>query len=180
MTTHEQSRLLVSRLLEASTVPLVLDADALNVCAGSVDAVKAAKGPVLVTPHPGEMARLLDSTTADVQGDRAAAAVSAAETMGVVAVLKGAGTLVAAAGHPLQVNMTGNPGMATGGMGDVLGGVAASLLAQGLVPFDAARAAVYIHGRAGDNAAWMTSQVGLTAGDVIVELPHIFRELSGR
>ena len=95
-------------------------------------------------------------------------------------VLKGGGTIVAEKGRSSTVNLTGNPGMATGGMGDVLGGMMAALLAQGLSTYDAAQVAVYLHGRAGDRVAWRGSQAGLTAGDVIDELAWVFREVCGR
>ena len=94
--------------------------------------------------------------------------------------LKGAGTIVACEGKPVHINMTGNPGMATGGAGDVLGGLMAGMLAQGMKPFDAARTAVYVHGKAGDNAAWRKSQVSMVAGDIIEELSYAFRELALR
>ena len=104
----------------------------------------------------------------------------AAEASGAVVVLKGAGTLVASRGVPLQVNGTGNPGMAKGGMGDVLAGLITGLAGQGLSSIDAARAGVCLHGRAGDRVARRLSQIGMTAGDVLRELPATFRELTGR
>jgi len=96
---------------------------------------------------------------------------------GAVTVLKGAGTIVTAAEPPAYINMTGNPGMARGGSGDVLAGLVAGLLAQGIAPLDAARAAVFLHGRAGDMAAWRSSQTGMVAGDIVTEIPYAFREL---
>lgn len=171
---------LVEKLLRECTVPLVMDADALNVCAGRVDLIRKASCPVVITPHPGEMGRLLDCSAADVQGNRLETARRAARETGAVAVLKGAGTLVASHDGRTAINMNGNPGMATGGMGDILGGLLAGLMAQGTAPFDAACAAVYIHGRAGDNAAWRVSQRGLTAGDVIAEMPNVFLEVARR
>jgi len=171
---------LVDKVLAESAVPLVLDADALNVCAGRADAFRQAQCPTIVTPHPGEMGRLLACSAGDIQADRVAAAKRAVDAIGSTVVLKGAGTLVASSGGRIAVNMTGNPGMATGGMGDVLGGLLAGLLAQGAAPFDAAVSAVYLHGRAGDSAAWRLSQCGLIAGDVIDELPNAILELAGR
>lgn len=174
------SRALVEQLLANTEKPVVMDADAINVCHGRPNVIRDAKGAVVLTPHPGEMARLLDAPIADVQADRAGAAARAVKATGAVVVLKGAGTLVAAKGRPTHVNLTGNPGMATGGTGDVLGGLLAGLLAQGLDPFDAARVAVYLHGRAGDNAAWRSSQAGLVAGDLVEEIPNVFRDVSPR
>ena len=180
MTTHDDTLALVRKVLAESRVPVVLDADALNVCAGRLDIIKNASCPVIITPHPGEMARLTGGQVAEVQADRFNTARRMAEQTSAVTVLKGAGTVVAAEGHPLNINLTGNPGMASGGMGDVLSGLIAGLAAQGIAPFDAARAGVYLHGRAGDNVAWRTSQAGMIAGDVIEELPHVFRETTVR
>ncbi|MFC1453171.1 NAD(P)H-hydrate dehydratase, partial [Verrucomicrobiota bacterium] len=180
MTSHGATRRIVEKLLSEGTAPLVLDADALNVLAGCAEAVREAGRPVVVTPHPGELARLTGCGVGEVQADRVGAARGAAELTGAVVALKGAGTLVAAGGHPVNVNLTGNPGMAKGGMGDVLAGMVAALAAQGMPPFDAVRAAVYVHGRAGDNVAMRTSQIGMVAGDVIEELPNVFREIAAR
>ena len=180
LTRHPDSALWVRNLLLECKRPLVLDADALNVLEGNPEWMARAKAPVVITPHPGEMARLLGCKVADVQADREGAAQQAAKLTGAVVVLKGAGTLVAHKDQPLCVNLTGNPGMATGGMGDVLAGIVGGFLAQGVVPFEAAKAGVFVHGRAGDNAAWRTSQIGLGAADVIAELPYVFRELVTR
>lgn len=180
LTSSAQSRLLVEGLLSGLEVPLVVDADGLNVCAGRLQALHAARCPCVVTPHPGEMGRLLGKSTEDIQADRFGAAREAAAETGAVVVLKGAGTVIAQDGQPLQVVLNGNPGMATGGTGDVLAGLLTALLAQGCAPFDAARAAVYLHGRAGDNAAWRTSQVGMTALDLLDEVPGVLREVAPR
>lgn len=179
LTAREETRELVDRVLRESRVPVVVDADALNVCAGRVVMLKR-PCPIVITPHPGEMARLLGCKPAQVQADRTAAAIRAAETMGVVTVLKGAGTIVALKDRPPQINLTGNPGMASGGMGDVLGGMIAALAGQGLNVFDAARMAVFLHGHAGDCVAWRTSQAGLCATDVIEALPQAIRHLTPR
>ncbi|MCX7818801.1 MAG: NAD(P)H-hydrate dehydratase [Kiritimatiellae bacterium] len=177
LTTHGESAILVRRLLERCPTPLVLDADALNVMAGDAAAIRSARSSVVVTPHPGEIGRLLQMDVARVQADRISAAQAAAALTGAVTVLKGAGTIVTAAEPPAYINMTGNPGMARGGSGDVLAGLLAGLLAQGIAPLDAARAAVFLHGRAGDMAAWRSSQTGMVAGDVVTEIPFAFREL---
>jgi NAD(P)H-hydrate epimerase len=115
-----------------------------------------------------------------VQRDRFGTAVRFAQQTGCTVVLKGAGTIVAATGEIPAVNLTGNPGMATGGSGDVLAGLLAGLLAQGAAPVAAARAAVYLHGRAGDRAARRLSEAGLTAADLADEIACLFRELTGR
>ena len=173
-------REVVLDLLRTSPVPLVLDADALNVLGQDLKPLTQARCPVVITPHPGEMAGLLGGTVDEVQADRLATANRAAALTRSVVVLKGAGTVVAQAGQATQINLTGNPGLATGGAGDVLAGLLAGLLAQGLKPYDAARAAVYVHGRAGDLAAWRHCQMALTAGDVVSELPFAFRDLTLR
>jgi hydroxyethylthiazole kinase-like uncharacterized protein yjeF len=177
MTTHSDVALLVRQIMSESKGPLIMDADALNVCAGQTEVIFGSSCPVLITPHPGEMARLLECTTEDIQRDRAGTASGAAERLGVTVVLKGAGTVIAGEGRSININMTGNPGMAKGGTGDVLAGLTTGLAAQGLGLFNAALAGVYIHGRAGDRAALTSSQAGMTASDLIEELPWVFREL---
>lgn len=180
LTCTDETRLLVRRILAESTVPLVLDADALNAIAGEPELIAAANVPVILTPHPGEMARLIGGDATSIQVDRRAAARMAVHRAKATVALKGAGTIVAAPGKPLHINMTGNPGMATGGTGDVLAGLVAGLLAQGFKPFDAARAGVFVHGRSGDIAAYRKCQISTIARDVIDELPFSFRELSLR
>jgi ADP-dependent NAD(P)H-hydrate dehydratase / NAD(P)H-hydrate epimerase len=152
-------------------VPLVLDADALNLLAAyPVVANLCAwrNAPVLITPHPAEAARLLGTTTAQVQDDRVAAACELARRLNCVAVLKGCGSVVASARGGWFINGTGNPGMASAGMGDVLTGMAASLLAQGWPPQSALLAAVHLHGAAGDLLAGRgDGPVGLAATELI-------------
>lgn len=145
--------------------PLVVDADALNLLAQQPRPLAQA----VLTPHPGEAARLLDVDTATIQRDRFAAAQALAERFSAVVVLKGAGTVVAAPAQPPRVIAAGNPGMAVGGMGDLLTGVIAALLAQGLAPFDAAATGALLHGLAGDAAAG-AAQRGLLPRDL---LPHL-------
>jgi NAD(P)H-hydrate epimerase len=180
LTRHPETRALVGRLLQDCSQPLILDADALNVFEGRPDELSRRQGPLLITPHPGEMGRLLGSSAAAVQADRLAAARTAAARTRAVVVLKGAGTLVVAENEIPQINLTGNPGMAAGGTGDVLAGLLGGLLAQGLKPFDAARVAVFIHGRAGDAAAAEKTELSLAAGDVIQSLPYAFQQVSPR
>ena len=180
MRATEDSFNIIRELLQCANVPVILDADALNVLAGHMDVLKNASCPVVITPHPGEMARLFGCSVADVQTDRVKWVVDAAERTDAVVVLKGAGTLIAQKGRAPSINMTGNPGMASGGMGDVLGGTIVGMLAQGLSPFDAASAGVYIHGLAGDYAAIRGSQAGMTACDVIGELPSAMRKVMCR
>ena len=171
---------IVRNLVRECQAPLVLDADALWLLAGQPEYLGKAQRPCLVTPHPGELAALLGSEVAQVQADRGASARRLAElTRGVVA-LKGAGTVVTQAGQPLHINLTGNPGLAKAGTGDVLAGIITALVGQGFGALDAARAGVYLHGRAGDLVAWRKSQSGLLASDVIEELPFAFRDVTLR
>lgn len=151
-----------------SAKPLVLDADALNLLAASPLPLDDA----ILTPHPGEAARLLDCASADVQRDRLAAAQAIAQRHACVVVLKGAGTVVAAPGETARVIDAGNPGMAVGGMGDVLTGVIAALRAQGLSAFDAASAGALLHASAGDAAAW-DGQRGLLPSDLFAHLRRL-------
>lgn len=150
----------------AQARPLVLDADALNLLAADPRPLPAGS---IITPHPGEAARLLATTTAQISADRYAAAAELASRYRCVAVLKGAGSLIAAAGQLTRVCPYGNPGMASGGSGDVLAGLTGALLAQGLDPFDAASAGVLAHALAGDAAA-VVGERGLLAGDLLAAL----------
>jgi NAD(P)H-hydrate epimerase len=164
------TRALVAAIVRTCAAPLVLDADGLNAVAGT-DVLRERPAPTVITPHPGEMARLLDTDTAAVQADRVAAARGLAERWEVVVVLKGARTVIAAPGGEVAISPTGNPGMASGGMGDALSGLIGALLAQRLGAFDAARLAVFAHGAAADAVAARRGEAGLLARDVIEELP---------
>ena len=177
---QESIRLFVAEVLAGYAGPMVLDADALNAIAHTpADALRENPGPRVITPHPGEMARLAGLTTAQVQADRAGIAQAFADEHGCVVCLKGAGTIVAAPGRSPVRNPTGNPGMATGGTGDVLTGIVGGLLAQGMDSFDAAQVGVFVHGLAGDIAEQESTQRGLTAGDIITMLPAAWRTLEG-
>ena len=158
------TRRLVQRLLQKTSGPLVLDADALNVLA-PLGTRAFARAPLLLTPHPGEAGRLLGVAATDVNRDRPGAIAELCRRSGAVVVLKGARTLVAD-GERIFTNTTGNPGLATGGSGDVLGGLLAALLAQGVPPFEAACLAVHVHGRAADRVAARVGEVGLIASDL--------------
>jgi NAD(P)H-hydrate epimerase len=166
---------LLQEVLRHAEVPLVLDADALNNLAGDPDTLRRCKGPRIITPHPGEFARLEGSDIAAVQAARVERAVRFAADTGVVVVLKGHRTVVTD-GRRAYANTTGNPGMATGGTGDVLAGLTAALVAQGLETFAAAVLAVYLHGRAGDLARDDVGEVSLLATDLLEHLPRAFGE----
>jgi len=166
-------------------LPLVLDADALNAIAlAGSDAVTGLLSSVLgssrvvVTPHPGEMSRLVGRPVAEIQADRLGTARRAARAWGVIVVLKGAGTVVAALDGAVWLNATGNPGMATAGSGDVLAGAIGTFLAQGLPPLEAALVAVSAHGLAGDLAARDVGGRGLLASDIAHRLPRALDSLA--
>jgi NAD(P)H-hydrate epimerase len=168
------TRAAIRALLGAARGPCVLDADALNVLAPLRRALPR-RAPLVLTPHPGEAGRLLGSDAKTVQADREGAALALSARAGHVVVLKGARTLVTD-GARLFRNTTGNPGMASGGSGDVLAGLLGALLAQGMEPFDAACLGVHAHGAAGDLVARRLSQAGLIAED----LPLAIAEVLGR
>ncbi|GIW39714.1 MAG: bifunctional NAD(P)H-hydrate repair enzyme [Candidatus Binatia bacterium] len=175
--THEAAESALRWLLENSPVPLVVDADGLTCLARDPSWLASARAPVVLTPHPGEMARLLGSTTAEVQSDRVGVARSFARTHGAWVVLKGARTVVAEPDGFVSVNPTGNPAMASGGMGDVLAGIVGAFLAQGLPPSEAACLAVFVHGMAGDRLAREKGPIGILASEVADGLPGCLAEL---
>ena len=171
--------IVLERVLAAKQTPRVIDADGLNLLAEHLKEEKEFhfSGSIILTPHPGEMARLCGCSTREIQARRAAIAREKAREWNAVVVLKGAATVVATPEGKLWVNPTGNPGMATAGTGDVLAGVIGSLLAQGLRPEDAAVAGVYLHGAAGDWAMREVGDVGIIASDLVGYLPRVLRSV---
>lgn len=167
---NERTRKILKDILELCEIPVVLDADGINALCGSIELLKKSKAPIIITPHPGEMARLCGLSVEEIEQNRVETARNFAKECGCTVVLKGANTIVAEAYGTVSFNTTGNPGMATGGSGDVLAGITVSLLAQGFSPADAAKAAVYLHGNAGDKAAARKSQHALLPTDIIEEL----------
>ena len=162
---------------EFSSKPMVLDADGLNAIAPyKKDDFPRHGAPLVITPHPGEFARLLGCSIPDVLAERESLAVDFSRRTGLIVLLKGSGTVVTDS-RRIYRNTTGNPGMATGGCGDVLTGVIAALIGQGLEAFDAAVLGAWVHGRAGDITARKLGQVGLTAADLADHLPDAFREI---
>jgi NAD(P)H-hydrate epimerase len=169
---------LVQRLIRECPLPMVLDADGLNAVAADVSVLLDKKSSVVVlTPHPGEMARLTGQTVAGIESDRIAAAKKFAAHYGVYLVLKGAGTVVAAPDGTIAINGSGNPGMASGGMGDVLTGIIVSLIGQGYPAFEACRLGVFLHGHAADLVARDKGEIGLSATDVMERLPYAYKDL---
>jgi ADP-dependent NAD(P)H-hydrate dehydratase / NAD(P)H-hydrate epimerase len=169
---------IVRRIIRGSTIPLVLDADALNVIGGNTDILKGLGIQVVLTPHPGEMARLTGLSIQDIQADRIGTAKTFAADHGVIVVLKGSRTIIALPNGQVYVNSTGNAGMATAGAGDTLTGIIAGLLAQGVDAGDAAAAGVFLHGLAGDAAADRLGMHGMVAGDIIDSLPQAIKSVT--
>lgn len=163
----DDTEYIVSQLVKSCTKPLVLDADALNCIAKAPEVLKDSRAPIIITPHPGEMARLVGLTAKEVNSDRERLAKEFSQKYKVITVLKGAGTVIASPDGKALINMTGNSGMATGGSGDVLAGMTASLLAQGANAFDAAGAGAYLHGLAGDIAAEKLGKISMLPTDII-------------
>ena len=155
--------------------PLVADADAVNFLSRHPGYLEGLEIPLVLTPHPGEMARLCDDTIPEIQSDRLGAARQKAKETGAVVALKGAATVVAAPDGRCAVNPTGNPGMAKGGSGDVLAGMAGAFLAQGVPAFETAVLAVYLHGLAGDVCAQRYTQRAMLPTDLPQALPQVFR-----
>ncbi len=163
----------VCHLLERTRLPMVLDADALNAMEGQTHRLKGRPAPLILTPHPGEFARLLGRDVPTVQANRVDLARRFAFDHQLILVLKGNGTIVTD-GRRLYVNDTGNPGMATGGTGDVLTGLIAALLGQGMEPFAASQLGVHLHGQAGDLARDAVGEVSMIASDLLIHLSAAF------
>jgi ADP-dependent NAD(P)H-hydrate dehydratase / NAD(P)H-hydrate epimerase len=174
---HPDTQALARALACDVPQPLALDADALTALAGHLDVLQRARGPRCLTPHPGELARMLGVSVAEVERDRIATAHAFAVGHRVHVVLKGAASVVAAPDGRVLINPTGNPGMASGGTGDVLTGMLGAFLARRLDPGVALPCAVYVHGLAGDCAAARTGEEALVASDVIEALPEAFAAL---
>jgi NAD(P)H-hydrate epimerase len=179
-----ETEIFLRELLRGNSLPAVIDADALNFLARDRgllnDPFMAEKRKRWVlTPHPGEMARLLGTSIEDIQADRVGVARKAGQAWGVTVVLKGSHTVIADPDGQVMINTTGNPGLATGGTGDVLTGLIAGLLAQGLTPVQAAAAGVYAHGWAADRIGVARGMSGLIAGDLLDELPLVLKDLAG-
>lgn len=167
---NDDVRELLKKILEAGT-PLVIDADGLNVLAFDPGILQNPPGPVIITPHPGEMARLLGISTAEVQGNRVETALKAAAGFNAIVVLKGAATVTALPTGRVYINSTGNPVLAAAGTGDVLAGTIGGLMAQGLDAEKAAVLGVYLHGAAGDRVAQEKGRRGAIASDILEAIP---------
>ncbi len=171
-----ETRMLVGKLLPGFAGSAVLDADGLNAAADLLQTGKLPhpQGDLILTPHPGEMARLTGCSAADINADREGTALRFAKAWDAVVVLKGARTVIAAPDGRCAVNPTGNPGLARGGSGDVLAGMTSALLACKLPAFEAAVCAVYLHGAAADRAAAKHGEAGMLPHDLFAELGGLF------
>jgi len=167
----EETRSMVKKILRQSQIPVVIDADGLNNIAGQTRLLKDLEIPMVLTPHPGEMARLTGISAAEVQLNRLQCARDFATNFKVHLVLKGAATVIAHPDGSAYINPTGNPGMASGGMGDILTGVLAGFITQGFTPQAAAHAAVYLHGAAADTLAETVGPIGYLASEVMTAIP---------
>ena len=173
----DDTKNLVQSVITNCEKPLVIDADALNCICNKPEILKNLKAPAIITPHPGEMARLLHSTPKTVNSNRENTAIDFAKKFGVVTVLKGAGTIIASPDGEVYINHTGNSGMATGGSGDILSGIIGSLLAQGASPINAAAAGVFLHGTIGNLAAEKLGKISMLPTDMIDMIPTAYLKL---
>jgi NAD(P)H-hydrate epimerase len=169
-----ETEYVVKKIVEAGPAALLLDADGINALTGQPDILSACQGDVIITPHPGELARLTGLSAKEIEADRLAAAGETAAKLGVVTVLKGAASVIAAPDRRVSVNSTGNSGLATAGTGDVLSGLIGGLWSQHMRAAEAAILATYIHGLAGDMAAFDLTEYALLAGDLIEYTPEAF------
>lgn len=176
LSAHPETKMVVQKILLASRIPLVIDADGLNALRGKTTLLKRLKAAVVLTPHAGEFVRLFSGRLSNSDVQRKKRAEETAKEYGVVLVLKGHHTVVASP-RQTYVNKTGNPGMATGGSGDVLTGIISAILAQGATAFEAACFGVYLHGLAGDLAKKDKGEFALIAGDIIERIPQAFKKV---
>jgi NAD(P)H-hydrate epimerase len=171
-------RLIMEQIIKNSQIPVIIDADGINALAQNINILKQSKCPIILTPHPGEMSRLTGLSVDVIQANRVNIAQSLARDWNVTLVLKGAHTVIACADGTVYINLNGNPGMATAGMGDVLSGVIASLVGQGIGISQSTIAGVFIHGHTGDIVADRKGKYGLTAMDVVEALPEALKRLA--
>lgn len=178
LTIHKDTAAVVRRLIKESEIPIVIDADGINALIDHIDILKERRVATILTPHPGEMGRLIGKSTADVQKDRIGTARNFAMSHNVFLVLKGANTVIAEPSGKVYISPTGNPGMATAGTGDALTGIIAGFIAQMNDVSAGVRLGVFLHGLAGDIAAKDVGMISMIAGDLIDRIPAAFRHLS--
>ncbi|MBI4974326.1 MAG: NAD(P)H-hydrate dehydratase [Candidatus Omnitrophica bacterium] len=175
---NKETQNLIRNLVTKFTKPIILDADGINAFAGHLDMLKKAQAQLILTPHPGEMARLVAKDIEEVKKDRNDIALKFANEYNTVLVLKGHNTIVANPKGEFYINETGNPGMATGGVGDILTGIIASFVGQGLDAYTASVLGVYFHGLAGDLALKEKGALSLIATDLLNKLPEVLKKLA--
>ncbi len=178
LSTNGETVKLVQKLVRSVSLPAVIDADGLSALGGKLDLIRKSQKELILTPHPGEMARLLGMSSQEIQRNRVEVAREFARKYGVILVLKGARSLVASGEGEVFINPTGNPGMASGGMGDILTGMIGGFLAQGFPALEAAKLGVYLHGLTGDFVAHLKGQRGMAAMDLAGETPRVLRALA--
>lgn len=175
---NNSTQKLIRRIISSVRKPMVVDADGINALNGNLKILKNRLGkayPLILTPHPGEMGRLLGLSTFKIQNKRKEIAMKVAKDFDLTVVLKGHNTIVASSKGKIYINHTGNPGMASAGSGDVLSGIIAAFLGQGLSAFNSAKHAVYLHGVAGDLASNEKTQLSLIASDIIAKIPEAIK-----
>lgn len=177
ISTTEDTANLLYEILRKSTLPIVVDADGITLIAQNLDILREAQAPIILTPHPGEMSRLIGKSSGEVQKDRIGVARDFSSMYNVYTVLKGARTVISTPDGRAFINPTGNPGMASGGMGDVLSGVIGGFLAQGYSPSDTCILGVFTHGLAGDMAADKKGEAGIIAGDIADLMPEAIKRI---
>jgi len=168
---------IMKMVMQKFTKPVVIDADGINFLAKNQGILKSKKCPAVLTPHPGEFSRLTGLSIDEVNSNRIFLASKYANELSSVVLLKGAATVISSVDGEIRINLTGNSGMATAGAGDVLSGIIAGLLAQGMNTFNSASIGAYIHGMSGDIAADKLSEYSVTAGDLIDNIPYAFKNI---
>lgn len=174
---NKETQQLVKDLVLKIKKPIVLDADGINALNGNIEILKKRKQRTVITPHPGELSRLIKKDIEYIQSNRENIARNFAKTTGVIVCLKGYKTVVASPSGEIYINKTGNSGMASGGAGDVLTGIIASFIGQGMDDFSATAVSVYLHGLAGDIAVDKKGKFSLIASDIIEYLPDAFKKV---
>jgi NAD(P)H-hydrate epimerase len=174
---NRETAQLIRELIREIRIPMVIDADAINSLAGHADILKKTKAQVIITPHPGELSRLINITADEINRDRIVIARKISQQYNIIVALKGANTVIAEPEGNVYTNNTGNPGMASGGTGDVLTGMIAGLICQKVSPINAAIAGVFMHGLAGDIAAKEKGEASLIAGDMIKKIPEAWKSV---
>ncbi len=175
---NKETSMLVKSLVKDLRIPIVIDADALTILSENLEILRDSKAPIIITPHPGELSRLLHITKVNLK-DRLELNREISKNIGKISVLKGARTLISNPEGETFINMTGSPAMATAGSGDVLVGLISSLIVQGVNLFDAAIMGTYLHGLAGDIASEEVGQRSLIATDIMNEIPKTFLRIEG-